>query len=329
MDHLLFFSFKSVMHSKSAFLLIVVAVSTTAMVHGHPAASTPAGRLWEQALSGTPMPEVLADFVQKGIDLSPLVEHYSAQPSIGMCTLFNTICDARTVAETGIFFHEAELHPGSTMTLSFPVEAETAILPHDIAGKVPFKNLSDVLSMFHISPGSAEAAQVEDTLRKCQQPPIAGEMKACTISLESTVKAAMEMLGTTIQQGGGGGDVWAATSTLPRGGLLPRREYIVEEVTKLEDTGYVACHKVPFPYAVFHCHIAHTGCIGYKVTLHGRGDDDGPVVSLLAFCHFDTSRWNPAHPAFQILKTHPGASTSVCHFMSYGNLGFVKKARTA
>lgn len=66
MDHLLFFSFKSVMHSKSAFLLIVVAVSTTAMVHGHPAASTPAARFWEQALSGTPMPEVLADFVQKG-----------------------------------------------------------------------------------------------------------------------------------------------------------------------------------------------------------------------------------------------------------------------
>jgi len=319
------------MHSKSAFLLIVVAVRTAAMVHGHLAASTPAARFWEQALPGTPMPEVLADFVQKGIDQSPLVGHYSVPPgSISMCTLFNTICDARTVAETGIFFHEAELHPGSTMTLSFPAEAETAILPHDVAGKVPFENLSDVLSTFHISPGSAEAAQVEDTLRKCQQPPIAGEMKACTTSLESTVKAAMEMLGnTTIQQGGAGGDVWAATSALPRGGLLPRREYVVEEVTKLEGTGYVACHKVPFPYAVFHCHIAYTGYGGYKVTLRGRGDDEGSAVSLLAFCHFDTSCWNPAHPAFQILKTHPGASTSVCHFMSYGNLAFVKKAGTA
>jgi len=45
---------------------MVVAVSTAAMAHGHLAASTPAARFWEQALSGMPMPEVLADFVQKG-----------------------------------------------------------------------------------------------------------------------------------------------------------------------------------------------------------------------------------------------------------------------
>lgn len=309
---------------------MVVAVSTAAMAHGHLAASTPAAWFWEQALSGMPMPEVLADFVQKGIDQSPLVEHYSVPPaSISMCTLFNTICDARMVAETGIFFQEAELHPGSTMTLSFPEEVEAPILPHDVADKVPFENLSDVLATFHITPGSAEAAQVEDTLRKCQEPPLAGEMKACTTSLESTVQAAIEMLSnTTIQQGGGGGgDVWAATSALPRGGLLPRRQYVVQAVTKLKGSGYVSCHKVPFPYAVYHCHIAYKGYGGYKVTLRGR--HGGLTVSLLAFCHFDTSCWNPMHPAFRILNTHPGASTSVCHFMSYGNLAFVKKAGTA
>jgi hypothetical protein len=249
-----------------------------------------------------------------------------------MCTLFNTICDPRTVAETGIFFHEAQLRPGSTMTLSFPEEMDIPILPHDVADKVPFENLSDVLSTFHISPGTAEAAQVEDTLSKCQQPPIAGEMKACTTSLESTVKAAMEMLGTTTSQlqggGGGGGDyVWVATSALPRGGLLPRRQYVVQAVTPLDGSGYVSCHKVPFPYAVYQCHVTYTGYGGYKVSLRDR--QEGPTVSLLAFCHFDTSSWNPMHPAFQILTTRPGASTSVCHFMSYGNLAFVKKAGTA
>ncbi|XP_002443500.2 BURP domain-containing protein 13 [Sorghum bicolor] len=310
-----------------------------AMAHGQFAASTPAARFWEQALPGSPMPEVIADFVQKGIDQSPLVEPYSAQPSISMCTLFNTICDQRTVAETGIYFHAAKLHPGSTMTLSFPAEAETPILPHDVADKVPFENLSDVLSTFHISPGSAEAAQVEDTLSKCLQPPIAGEMKACTTSLESTVKAAMEMLGTAasgqLMQGGGGGGgdyVWAATSALPRGGRLPRRQYVVQAVTPLDGDGYVSCHKVPFPYAVYQCHVTYTGYGGYKVSLRGGGrhddDEEGPTVSLLAFCHFDTSCWNPMHPAFQILNTHPG-STPVCHFMSYGNLAFVKKAGTA
>ena len=54
------------MDQQSALLLMVVAVSTAAMAHSHPAASTPAAWFWEQALSGTPMPEVLADFVQKG-----------------------------------------------------------------------------------------------------------------------------------------------------------------------------------------------------------------------------------------------------------------------
>jgi hypothetical protein len=249
---------------------------------------------------------------------------------MSMCTLFNTICDSRTVAETGLFFHEAQLHPGSTMTLSFPAEAETPILPHDVADKVPFENLSDVLAMFHITPGSAEAAQVEDTLSKCQEPPLAGEAKACTTSLESTVQTAMEMLGTTTTQlqGGGGGDyVWAATSALPRGGLLPRRQYVVQTVTPLVGSRYVSCHKVPFPYAVYQCHVTNRGYKAYMVSLSGR--HEGPMVSLLAFCHFDTSCWNPMHPAFQILNTHPGGSTPVCHFMSYGNLAFVKKAGTA
>jgi len=54
------------MDQQSALLLMVVAVSTAAMAHGHLAASTPAARFWEQALSGMPMPEVIADFVQKG-----------------------------------------------------------------------------------------------------------------------------------------------------------------------------------------------------------------------------------------------------------------------
>ena len=54
------------MRQQSAFLLIVVAVSTAAMAHGQLAASTPAARFWEQALPGTTMPVVIADFVQKG-----------------------------------------------------------------------------------------------------------------------------------------------------------------------------------------------------------------------------------------------------------------------
>ena len=139
----------------------------------------------------------------EGIDHSPLVKHYAAQqPGISPCLLFNSVCDPRMVAETGIFFHEAQLLPGSAMTLSFPAEAEAAILPHDVTGKVPFRNLADVLATFSIPAGSAEAAQVRDTLSRCQEPPVAGEVKACATSLEGTVRSAMGMIGSLASQGG-------------------------------------------------------------------------------------------------------------------------------
>ncbi|TVU01065.1 hypothetical protein EJB05_53498, partial [Eragrostis curvula] len=47
---------------------------------------------WEQALPGSPMPDAIADGVQRGIDHSPLVEHYTASPSISACTLFDSTC---------------------------------------------------------------------------------------------------------------------------------------------------------------------------------------------------------------------------------------------
>jgi hypothetical protein len=243
------------------------------------------------------------------------VEHYSALPSISSCILTNTICDARTVAETGLFFHQSQLRSGSIMTVSFPSEREPAILPRDVAEKVPFSDLQDVIASFNIPAGSGEAAQVRDTLSRCQAPPLPGEVKTCTTSLETTVRSAVDMLGTNR-------GVWAATSEIPAGGL-PRQPYVVRGVTRVQGDGYVSCHKVPFPYAVFQCHMtAKQGYIAHVVSLsalHG-----GQEAAMLAYCHLDTSDWNPAHPAFEVLNTHPGGMP-VCHFMPYGSLGFLKK----
>jgi hypothetical protein len=138
----------------------------------------------------------------------------------------------------------------------------------------------------------------------------------------------MDMLGTVVDSGDEG--VWAATSELPRGGL-PRQAYMVQGVAPLDGDRYVSCHKVPFPYAVYQCHIAGTtmGYRAYVVSLSGLGRGGGrPAASMLAFCHVDTSSWNPAHPAFEILNTRPGGSP-VCHFMPYGDLAFVKRAGRA
>ncbi|CAL4897997.1 unnamed protein product [Urochloa decumbens] len=303
-----------------AFLLIMVAAGAAVVHGGDPASNTPAVQFWEQALPGTPMPQAIADLVQEGIDHSPHVEHYSALPSISACILTNTICDARTVAETGLFFHQSQLHPGSVMTVSFPpAQSEPAILPRDVADKVPFANLLDVLAAFNIPAGSAEAAQVRDTLSRCEAPPLAGEVKTCTTSLETTVSSAVDMLGTNT-------GVWVGSSVIPRGGL-PRQPYVVKGVTRVVGDSYISCHKVPFPYAVYHCHgTKQPGYIAHVVSL--KGLHGGQEAAMLAYCHLDTSDWNPAHPAFEILNTHPGG-TPVCHFTPYGSLGFLKKTEGA
>jgi hypothetical protein len=258
-----------------------------------------------------------------GIDHSPLEEHYSASPSANnVCTIYDAICNLRSMSAGGaagdLFFHEAQLRPGSTMTASLPAEVESAILPHDVAGKVPFGNLRDVLATFNIPAGSAEAARVRDTLRRCRAPPLPGERKACAASLEGTVRSAVGMLG---------GAAWAAASALPRAGL-PRGPYEVQAVAPLDGDRYVACHKMPFPYAVYHCHMTGMSATrAYKVSLRG-GDDPAAAaaVMMLALCHRDTSQWNPAHPAFEVLRTHPGGAP-VCHFMPYANLVFVKTTK--
>ncbi|TVU01064.1 hypothetical protein EJB05_53497, partial [Eragrostis curvula] len=185
-------------------------------------------------------------------------------------------------------------------------------------GPVHERGADDVIAAFNIVPGSTEAKQVRHTLSRCQAPPIAGEVKSCTASLEATVESAMRMLGA------GGGDVWAAASELPRAGL-PQQTYAVVAATQVQGDEYLSCHTLPFPYAVYQCHVAPMAYWAYKVSLAGLRD--GSAVALLAICHLDTSGWNPAQPAFEVLQTKPGG-WPVCHFMPYGNLAFVKTMAT-
>ncbi|RLN28613.1 BURP domain-containing protein 13-like [Panicum miliaceum] len=226
-------------------------------------------------------------------------------------------------AGTGLFFHEELVRVGSTLTVSFSAAGVPAILPHDVAEKVPFGNLTarDVVTRFNIAPGSTMAAQVGDTLRACQaRAGGGGEWHACAASLEDMVRAAMRTLGNAAAAAG---RVWVAVSAVPRAGL-PLQPYAVGAVAPLDGDHHVACHDEPYPYAVFRCHkIGLSMTRAYAVSLRGlRG---GQEVTMAVICHLDTSDWNPAYPAFEMLHTKPGDS-SVCHFMPYANLLFGVKA---
>ncbi|CAL4905310.1 unnamed protein product [Urochloa decumbens] len=308
------------MHPLAVFL-IFVAAGTASAAYGHPAAAgTPAARFWEKALPGTPMPEAIADLVQE--DSRMCLGHFSL-----------SVCSVERVkkAATGLFFHEEQLRVGATMTVSFSPAAVPAILPHAAAEKVPFGNLTadDVAAMFHIAPVSTMITQVDDTLRACQAPPphshAGGERHACAASLEDVVRAAMRTLGTVAAVGGGG--VWVAASAIPRAGL-PLQPYAVEAVAALDGDRRVVCHDEPYPYAVFRCHkIGVSMTKAYVISLRGLHGDP-KKVAMAVICHLDTSGWNPAYPAFEMLGTKPGES-SVCHFLPYANLLFRVKATSA
>ncbi|KAL8553208.1 hypothetical protein ACS0TY_001742 [Phlomoides rotata] len=82
----------------------------------------------------------------------------------------------------------------------------------------------------------------------------------------------------------------------------------------------VACHMLPYPYAVYFCHGQYSDYNKvYKVSLVG---DDGGRVEAAAVCHLDTSRWDPENPAFGVLGTVPGA-LPVCHYFPPDNLVWI------
>ncbi|CAN6361729.1 unnamed protein product [Urochloa humidicola] len=308
---------------QSAVLITILVTAGIAGAHGggHPAIlGTPAARFWEEALPGIPMPEAIADIIKKGIDHSPLKEPYSATGNpLGRNQAYQGYeKNAHGVPPSGFFFHEPQVRVGSTMTVFLPPVTTKGDLPRDVQEKVPpFGSVKDTFAMFNITPGSAEAAEVDETLRGCSEPPLPGEHKVCATSVEAVVLAATGMLGGTST-----GGVWAAASALPSAGL-PRQSYVLRRVVGLPGKRLVACHIEAFPYAVYRCHMSERSSRAYLISLQGlRG---GAEVAMAAICHLDTSDWDPAHPAFKMLHTRPGGAP-VCHFLPYANLVFGEKA---
>ncbi|TVU49242.1 hypothetical protein EJB05_00541, partial [Eragrostis curvula] len=264
------------------------------------------------------------NFLNSRYDSSPtkfLNSRYASSSPTKFLKKDNIVDDSQDHAvapPAGLFFHQAEIRPGTTMKVSYPPTSLPPILPRDVAEKVPFTNFKDVLTTFNIAPGFAYAATLNDTIQRCQASlnnDGKQQSKACTISLESTVQSAKAMLGA----GAAGG----VASAIPRAGL-PVRRYVVEEVSPLDGDRHVGCHDVPFPYAVYMCHV--TGSTkAYTMSLCGvdRGGAT-TTVAMAALCHLDTKDWSPGHPAFEILRTWPGGAP-VCHFLPYANLLFGEK----
>jgi len=218
-----------------------------------------------------------------------------------------------------IFFTMKDLKVGKTMPVYFPKRdplTSPHLLPREEADSIPFslKQLPHLLEFFSFSPDSPQAKAIEDTLRHCEREPIKGETKLCATSLESMLDFAGAVLGKFQPH-----FQVLTTSHLTKSTTLFQTYTILKIPGEISAPKMVACHSMPYPYAIFYCHSQESENKVFKVTL---GGENGDRVEAIAVCHMDTSQWSPDHVSFRVLGVQPGTST-VCHFFSADNLVWV------
>ncbi|KAM0053568.1 putative BURP domain-containing protein [Helianthus debilis subsp. tardiflorus] len=203
-----------------------------------------------------------------------------------------------------LLFLEKDLQQYGEMKLCFMKDNQKKpFLPKNVSDSIPFssKDLPVIYNKFSINPDSMVAELMKQTLSLCEHKGIEGEEIFCATSLESMVDFCTAKLG---------GKVKALSTEVNGKESTPSQKYKIELVRKFGATKSVVCHSQNYAYAVFYCHIS-VGIRSYAVSLEG---EDGTKVKSVAVCHTDTSKWDPKHLAFQLLKITPG-TVPVCHFL--------------
>ncbi|OMO91012.1 hypothetical protein COLO4_18705 [Corchorus olitorius] len=283
---------------------------------------------WKYELPNTPMPKVVQDMLHRdleekstsvsvgggGLKVNTGKENPRGNSSANLYTYVYAATETQIHdPNVALFFLEKDLHPRATMTLHFTEKTETStFLPRQIAQKIPFSSnkLPEILKKFSVTPGSAEAEMMKNTIKECEAPQIRGEKKYCATSLESMIDFSTSKIGKNVQA--------ISTEVEKR---TPLQKYtIAYGVQKISGDKSVVCHKQNYPYVVFYCHKSEK-TRAYMVPLEGA---DGTKAKALAICHTDTSAWNPKHVAFQVLKVEPG-TIPICHFLPKDHIVWVPK----
>ncbi|KAK7283520.1 hypothetical protein RIF29_13089 [Crotalaria pallida] len=219
------------------------------------------------------------------------------------------------------FFALDDLFVGNTMTLKFPVQEISPFLPRKEADSIPFSmsQLPSVLELFSISQDSSQAKSMRGTLDQCEGETITGETKICATSLESMLEFVDTIIGSETKHN-------ILTTSHPTTSGIPMQKYTILKVQDINAPKWVACHPLPYPYAVYYCHFIATGSKVFKVSL---GGENGAKIEALGICHLDTSDWNPDHIIFKQLGFNPGKNAPVCHFFPVRHLMWVPQLSNA
>ncbi|KAJ6850817.1 putative BURP domain-containing protein 3 [Iris pallida] len=261
-------------------LFAVVATATDEALH--------AQTYWKKALPNTKMPAAIKDIIQH-VDVKRVNKEENDQVAIPV----NRAAGDKAGGSEDILecfircTRSEELAPGLKVPIHFLKTTSglgVRFLPRHSAASTPFSSakLPDILARFSVKPGSAEAGYIADTLRECEAPADAGETKLCATSLESMVEYVTSSLGTR--------DVATLTTVVDRKEEAPSQEYTVSAVKELTGTGgFVACHALKYPYAVYYCHTS-SRTTAYRVSMVGA---DGTRVEAMVACHMTTCHFLP------------------------------------
>ncbi|XP_019417874.1 PREDICTED: BURP domain protein USPL1-like [Lupinus angustifolius] len=219
-----------------------------------------------------------------------------------------------------VFFTLKEFKVGKRMPIHFPKRdpaTSPKLWPKEQADSLPFSlnRLPYLLKLFSFPPNSPQARAMQSTLSECESKPIKGEVKFCATSYESMLDFTHTIIGlnTEVQS--------FATFHQSKSSVTFQNYTILEILMAIPAPKMVACHTMPYPYAIFYCHNQESGNRVYKVLLDG---DNGDKVEAMVVCHLDTSQWSPTHVSFQVLGVTPGTS-SVCHFFPADHLIWVPR----
>lgn len=218
-----------------------------------------------------------------------------------------------------VFFKDKDLKVGNTIPIYFPIKEPSAkppLLSREEADSIPFSSsqLPYLLQLFSFAKDSPQANAMLVTLGHCEFKPVNGETKFCATSLESMLDSARNVFGSNTPF-----KVLTTNHLTNQTTSILQNYTIRDEPNVISAPKIIACHALPYPYAVFYCHSQKSDNKLFKILLVG---ENGEKVDAAAVCHMDTSGWNPNHVAFRVLKTVPGSSP-VCHFLPADNLVWV------
>ncbi|OMO92119.1 hypothetical protein COLO4_17855 [Corchorus olitorius] len=217
-----------------------------------------------------------------------------------------------------IYFKINDLKIGKTIPVylhSKNLSASPHLLSREEAKSIPFssKKLPQLLDFFSFSKDSTQAKAMEYTLKQCELEPIKGETGFCATSLESMLDFARSVFGLD------SGLKVLTTTFLKKPSVFLQNYTVLNMPKQISASRMVACHTLPYPYAVFYCHSQKSENRLFQVSL---GGENGDRVEASAVCHMDTSQWDIDHVSFRVLKIKP-RSSPVCHFFPPDNLVWV------